>query len=327
MGMYAIIVGALAGIIIVGASFFALSQKNTEPSERARATSFGESMQVFDIFKKPQTPQNEHNDATPTPETPQDDRIALQALADAWAKRRIDLEKAFPAPAPTEQPTAEPTTPQDIFTNLLGPKITDALNQNTHTNTSSSSPYSSVSFNGEASLWGGTTEVPPQKPIQPVDTTYEIQKELRAYGNTLGATLTQFLQAQGDQTATLSFYLDNRTETIAKEKLKTLTDAYATFSDQLAAITTAPAPLAQNHTNLVSGYARIGTELWAITDATTDGELYNKLIAYNAVAEDVARYHIAVTTILKAYGVTFAPGEPGNAFVFDGAQGTEALSL
>jgi len=321
MGVYSIIVGTLAGIVIVGASFFVFSHQTQNPSERSRGSSFTVPSNVFDIFNRSNntdtpTPADELTPAESTQPT-QDDRDALNALARAWGQRRAALHAQYGTTNTTTAPTTESTQPQELFTTLLGPKLTDALKSNTSSRTSTST---STSFNGEAALWGGTTDVAPAQPVQVVDSTYAIQKELHEYGNELGSALMTFIQTQGDQSALLSLYVGHRTDTVAQEKLKALTDAYAAFSQKIATIH-APTPLAQNHEHLVQGYAHIGQGLWDMTTAQTDGELYNKLIAYNTVAEDVARYHISVITVLKAYGVTFAPGEPGNAFVFDGAQG------
>jgi hypothetical protein len=286
MGVYSIVVSALAGIIIVGASFIVLSQHTQQPTERSRGSSFSAPSNVFDIFHRQNDTDTSSVSDDPTTteptETTQDDRAALNDLARAWSDRRATLIAQYGVSVDTPAGPAESTEPQELFTTLLGPKLTDALKSTsgrTATNTS-------VSFTGESALWGGTADVAPAQPVQIVESTYTIQKQLHDYGNELGGALMAFIQSQGDQSATLSLYIDHRTDAVAQQKLKALTDAYADFSQTLAGMT-APTPMASTHQNLVTGYARIGTELYKITDAQTDGDLYNKLIAYNTVAEDV----------------------------------------
>lgn len=315
---WGILVGALAlgGVI----AFLATSTPNTTPEKTT--SSFNTPFNVFELLTKREPSENAETIPTSILEAPKEtDREALQELARAWNERRVLLEKqhlpqniAPSAPAPVE--------PKDIFASLLGPKITDALNA-----PSQLPRQNTVSFDGESALWGEGTAGAQYAPVIPqAEKTYAIQDELKVYANTLAQALNTFISAEGDQSALLSAYLEARTDTVAQARLRGLTNAYQNLAEKLATIE-APLPLAQNHQNLSTGYERIGTYLWDITTAQTDGELYNKLIAYNAVAEDVARYHIVVITSLKAYGVTFAPGEPGNAFVFDGAKGTSDLSL
>jgi len=313
--------GTLVGALALGGviAFLATSTPNKNPEKTT--SSFNASFNVFELLTKKGPSDNVETTPTSAPETPEEtDREALQELARAWDERRILLEKQH-LPQNTVPSAPTPVEPKDIFATLLGPKITDALKAPAQPD------FKTPSFDGESALWGESATGAPYTPVIPqTEKTYAIQDELKAYANTLAQALNTFISAEGDQSALLSAYIEARTDTVAQARLRGLTNAYQNLAEKLSTIE-APLPLAQNHQNLSTGYERIGTYLWDITTAQTDGELYNKLIAYNAVAEDVARYHIVVITSLKAYGVTFAPGEPGNAFVFDGIQGSSNLSL
>ncbi len=314
--------GTLVGALALGGviAFLATPTPNTTPEKTT--SSFNASFNVFELLTKKGSSDTVETTSASALETPEEtDREALQELARAWDERRTLLEKQH-LPQSTAPSVPAPVEPKDIFASLLGPKITDALKA-----PSQLPRQNTVSFDGESALWGENATGAQYTPVIPqTEKTYAIQDELKEYANTLAQVLNTFISTEGDQSALLSAYIEARTDTVAQARLRGLTNAYQNLAEKLATIE-APAPLAQNHENLTDGYERIGTYLWDITTAQTDGELYNKLIAYNAVAEDVARYHIVVITSLKAYGVTFAPGEPGNAFVFDGVQGSSNLSL
>ncbi len=191
-----------------------------------------------------------------------------------------------------------------LFKSLIGAKTINYSAQTSYTNLLNTN-----------SIWLGgysNTQTVVQKEVQTKD-----QIALRAYGNKLGSLLTSFNISNGNQTDLLDTFLKNRNNT---KSLELLTDNYTKLSKDIGKILT-PAQLETIHPSLVSSYASVGTLLWELTLAENDQELLSKMLIYNKASEAVAKNHVALITLFKAYGIVFKSYEGGSIFSFNPSVG------
>ena len=306
LGTLVLLIGAIA---LVFGSFYVSTRQPTQSTSTGTYASFSGPVNVFDIFKRDTT--NAPTVIQQQNETPSEQIQAIQSIIDAWDSR-VGSSQARAAQAnitELEKAAAKETERQeiaDIFNDLIGDtKFTDKLAQQSGYN--SGSGGTNVA---DEDIWlggysgSGTTVT--QTQMTPT------QEALHTYGNELGATLTTFNTVQGDQVGLLENFVEDRAQTAS---LKQLTDAYTQLSSDIDAID-APAMVASTHQKLVTSYRQVGELLWDTAGAQDDEEFVQRILAYNKASEEVAKGHVALVTLFKAYGVEFKDGEPGSIFVF-----------
>lgn len=239
-------------------------------------------------------------------------RATLDRIITDW---ETNAEGAAPETAPSHvrsTTTPTPATPEarereevrTLFTELLGPRISD-------TAVSQGSGYESLS--NDALIWGGSytsTQAPLPTPTQTPE-----QTALRTYANELGAQLRTTNLALGDQVGALEAFMETR----EAAGLFRIADTYVALADDIATLT-APAQATSVQAGLVVGYKAVGELLRALADARTDEAFVDALLVYNSAAEDVARHHVTLVTTLNAYGIVFQSHEAGSMFSFSPPQ-------
>ncbi|MAZ67273.1 hypothetical protein CL652_00690 [bacterium] len=186
-----------------------------------------------------------------------------------------------------------------IFDELIGVKITESFSQSESPETTAEDTIWLGNYIGGQGIVG---EAP----------SSQAQEKLRAYGNDLGASLTAFNLAQGDQTNPLDRFVQDRTNTAG---LKKLADGYVQLSKDIANISE-PKQVAAIHSGLVASYKSVGELLRNLSTAENDEELLERMLLYNASAEEVAKYHVALITLFKANDIAFKSYESGSIFSF-----------
>jgi len=227
---------------------------------------------------------------------------SIDTILSSWRTRpgagTIFNTQAIPA---TSTPSTEVQSPYSDFKSFVETFLGTSITQNTTSETGT-----------DEGIWlGGYTSS-----VQPVVETSEsnIQKSIRLYTNAIATTISDFNLAQGNQTDTLKVFVNNRADTSGLEQLS---NNYVALSEKIDAIEVPPqANTVQS--GLVSAYKAVGEQLWDLSLAQNDEDFLNKILTYNKSSEEVAKYHVALATLVKAYGVTFQPNEPGKVFLFSG---------
>ncbi len=295
---------------LVQLSFSQSPQKETSTSAQNEYSAFSNPTNVFESLRRntevsslPSFAQNNTADSR---------RTTIQNILRSWEERAPTGGSAVPNPnisavgqeIITQSSQAEQTEILALFKSLIGSNTTNSSTQTNYIN--------SLDTN---SIWlGGYSNT--QTVVQQEVETKE-QLALRAYGNELGSSLTSFNISNGNQTDLLDSFLKNRGDT---KNLERLTDNYIQLSKDIEKIL-APAQLETIHPNLVSSYASVGTLLWELTLAENDQELMNKMLTYNKASEEVAKSHVALITLFKAYGIVFKSYEGGGIFSFNPSVG------
>lgn len=298
--MIGITVLLLALLLLVGGTLLLHMQEANEKhaSPESSYTSFSPDTRSFESFTKTQ----EQDHATVR---------AHNALFRGWEARiGEELVRALPAVENNSPQTAD--TPEDIgalFSNLLGDSALDRLRQHDDT----TNTYESL-------LWfDGFNDA--RAPRQTSRTAYTpVQEALHTYGNSVAKEIRDFNARESNQVAVLDTFAQSY-RTADTSSLKKLTDGYNTLAHTLDALTP-PDPVATTHRALVEGYRAVGEGLWRLTDAENDEELMSLMLAYNGVAENVARAHVELVRTLRIYDIVFASHEPGSDFMFTPAFGT-----
>tara|TARA_B100000745_G_scaffold70940_1_gene42453 strand:+ start:24578 stop:25426 length:849 start_codon:yes stop_codon:yes gene_type:complete len=138
-----------------------------------------------------------------------------------------------------------------------------------------------------------------------------LQRELHAYGNSVGEAVSALEIQHAAQIQTLDVFFKEGSN---KEAVVALAQDYQTLAQTLTDIA-APDSVTAVHSYLIEGYALVGERLLALTEIS-DSELLDALLLYNKASEQVAEQLIGINAVMSAYEVTFAPSEPGAAFMF-----------
>lgn len=272
--------------------------KNQE--QNSRNFPFSDSTDIFEsIVGVHSESQDTKEERTSLP--PEKQQLAIQNIITKWEKRSgsHDVQTTLPSTNTQKTPSAQEGI-SSIFKTLLGKTLLDELAQQ------SNIPVPTTDF-----IWLGDYSNNKQ-PIIGTSELTEVQQTLHAYGNELGLTLNTFILAQGDQSKLLDTFLKNKEDTTS---LKRLTDGYLELSKNIEALSV-PAQLENIQSGLVSSYKSVGELLWALTLAKSDEELLTSMLTYNKSSEEVAKHHISLVTLLKAYGIVFKNHEPGAVFMF-----------
>ena len=302
-----IIVSVIAIGIVVTTT---LSSQHTPPAPQDTSgyATFNTAPNIFESLTRTQeTPTTLVTTTTP-PVSHESQTQALSHIIRTWEERPGSSDARAARTTIAVERTQQQREQDEIsvlFNDLIGPRVTDY--------TAQQSDYSSLSSNDL--IWGGDLTTNTSGSASAPGYT-DTQQAVHRYGNELGETLQAFNLAQGDQAALLEAFIETRDAT----RLKRLADAYVTLGEAIALLS-APAPVISMHNGMTISYTAVGELLFEVSIATDDEDLMERMLTYNAVAEDVARHHVAFITTLKAYGITYKSHEPGNIFMFSPTAG------
>lgn len=134
-------------------------------------------------------------------------------------------------------------------------------------------------------------------------------EDVRAYGNTMGATIQSAVAAMGDQNATLMAFI---TDPSHREDVLSLSRRYDTLARDIQLLKHAVGFREAAH-NLALGYTHVAEGLRVLADAKPDA-MYSSLLEYNTRVEKFADSFVSYASLFGAYGVTFSATEPGGIF-------------
>lgn len=265
-------------------------------------TTFSSPFNVFESLKA-----EKQNSNQPIYDVQENSEQTIESIINTWETRLGSNDARTIQTNYTNQQTQHASTQTEseeiatLFNDLIGTTIFDKMAQQSDFDTNSDK---------NDSLWFGNYTNSQIHTETGSET--ETQLALREYANTLGALLKSFDIAQGNQVALLENFVADRTTT---HSLKQLTDAYEQLSLDISQID-APEVVSSIHTGLIISYKAVGELLWELTLAHDDTELMERMLIYNQSSEDVAKQHVSLITLLKAYGIEFKSSEAGSIFSF-----------
>ncbi len=230
-------------------------------------------------------------------------------------------ERAVPMSTTKAPTTSTPRTTHSVqqeFRSLIGESLLERAAQQS-TDSSYTAPYDPY----DSGLWfTGFNDT--YAPVDAGKTETDTQQALRAYGNALGGALTTFTTAHSDQVAVLDTFMNAREDQQARSAVATLADDYHQLADTLESIP-ATGPAAGIHAELVPLYRDISNGFDTLLTAHNDEAMLENILAYNAISENVARFHVRLVKMFSAYGVVFEEHEAGRIFSFTPPFGSELV--
>lgn len=144
----------------------------------------------------------------------------------------------------------------------------------------------------------------------------DTQKELRAYGNNIGAIIMSYEQNHPDQAAVLKNHAEDRSNPTKIEALRQLGRDLANVGDLIDQEDPVPDLMKAKHKALADSYREMGQLLAGVADAKGDKAIWDAMVTYNKSAEGFIGAFVPFAQTFSAAGVSFSQSESGSVFMF-----------
>jgi hypothetical protein len=147
-------------------------------------------------------------------------------------------------------------------------------------------------------------------------TRTKTQQDLYDYGNELGSYIQSFEQQNPNEAQVLTDQVQDRSDAGKAAAVEALGQALENVGNEISNMDTVPPQMASAHAALAKSYVEIGTKLALVPQAQRDSDFVSAIETYDTAADTFTKNYVAVANLFGAYGVTFAPDDPGSVFTF-----------
>lgn len=154
-------------------------------------------------------------------------------------------------------------------------------------------------------------------PSAPAKERTTLQRELRTYGNTIGASVESHYDNWGARQANvLRRAIEDPTNELKFAEGEELAQSYIDLAKEIEEVTPVPKIVEKTHIKLIAGYKKIGEKTFAVVRAKGGDSLLNAISASNAASDEFARTYIQLVEAFVMNGVIFTSMESGRMFSF-----------
>lgn len=143
-----------------------------------------------------------------------------------------------------------------------------------------------------------------------------IQQALYNYGNEAGSSIQSFESTFGNASQILKDQFEDRESPSKNAALRALAEGLTGVGKALEGMGDVPSEVERAHAKVAASYRELGDKLSRVPGAKSEQEILDGILAYNSAAESYVKNYVALATLLSAYGVMFAPDDPGSVFTF-----------
>ncbi len=281
----------IAGILVITGMFIVLNRSSIVPASGTSAWSGGPG----DVSNPAAIPVIN----TPTPIT------SSQPNTNASTSSTSTLPYTAPPP---NNPNGNPDSGTFDFNTMVA-----LLSQSSAKNTSSLNATTS-GFNAYDFIPTGMISV-----SSPMQKKYDTsQQAIYDYSNEAGTLIQSYESRDSDQVQILKNSLADRADTDKSNAVAQIGKDLQYLGQQLAAIPQIPPEVAPDNTALAQSYQDVGQKLIDVSAANTlrDADFIAALQAYDTSADIFTKKYVALSLLVSAHGVSFAPDDPGSVFSF-----------
>lgn len=150
----------------------------------------------------------------------------------------------------------------------------------------------------------------------PAKSRTTLQQALYEYGNTAGSYIQSFETEHSNESQVVVDQAQDRTDSTKAAAVEALGAALTGLGQSLSQIDTIPDQATKANQALAASYEDIGAKLALVPQAQSDSGFISAVQTYDAAANTFITNYVALANLFGAYGVTFAPDDPGSVFTF-----------
>lgn len=175
------------------------------------------------------------------------------------------------------------------------------------TTTDTSNVFSAYAFIPSGMISTTTTYTQQRTPTQ--DALYQ-------YGNEAGSYIQSYEKFHVDTANILQDQIADRNNASKIAAVQKIGQDLQNVGTQLSGMTEVPDQVTGAHNALAASYTEIGQNLVKVPSASYDADFVNAIKAYDTSADSFTKNFVTLAMIFSAYGVKFAPEDPGSVFTF-----------
>ncbi|MBP9668783.1 MAG: hypothetical protein KBE09_00650 [Candidatus Pacebacteria bacterium] len=144
-----------------------------------------------------------------------------------------------------------------------------------------------------------------------------LQLDLFDYGNATGVHILGQMETWGTrQNSILKRFIEDPTDGFKIREVEDLADSFVQLGKDIEETEPVPEPIKSAHAKVAAGYKAIGEHTRAVSQARSEAELINAMLASNAASDQFVKDYTSLADIFTAYNVSFSSTDSGRVFVF-----------
>ncbi|MCG3769858.1 MAG: hypothetical protein JW384_00989 [Nitrosomonadaceae bacterium] len=143
------------------------------------------------------------------------------------------------------------------------------------------------------------------------------QLDLFDYGNATGVHILGQMETWGTrQNSILKRFIEDPTDGFKIREVEDLADSFIQLGKDMAETEPVPESVKSIHAKVAAGYKSVGEHTRAVSQARSEAELVNAMLASNAASDQFVKDFVSLADIFTAYNVKFSSTDAGRVFVF-----------